>query len=291
MEDNKIVLFLGFFLLGVVMIITNLVGFSIIDGEQFETIELHPYEFYYDVSSGHYDNLSSVSKFGASTLDTSIHPITLSQFYRTPTSAVQLQVVSDDAQDSSTGTGARKVTIIGLNASWDEITQVVTMNGLTPVQIPIPMTRVYRWYVSESGTYATQTTGSHAGILLIEETTGGADWTILTTSPFPVGQSQISAYTIPRGKKGYLLSKTLFVDSTKTADIYFFKRDNINDTTVPFSPMRLVEREVGVSGGYTFSLQEPTFLCEGPCDVGFMGEISVGTAEASAEFELLLVDI
>ena len=286
----------GSIILGSLIIAVALIfglGFSIavIDGQQFESLQLHPTEFYYDVSSGHYDNLSSISKFGATLLDTTIRPLTLSTHYRTPTSAVQLQVVSDDAQDSSTGTGARKVTIIGLNASWEEVVQEVTMNGLTPVQIPIPLTRVYRWYVSESGTYATETTGSHAGQLLIEETTGGADWTILTVTPYPVGQSQISVYTIPKGKKGYLLSKTIFVDSTKSADIYFFKRDNVNDTTVPFSPMRLVEREVGVSGGYGLVLEEPTFLCEGPCDVGFMGLISVGTASASAEFELLLVDI
>ena len=268
-------------------------GFSIavIDGNQFESVKLHPYEFYFDVASGHYENFSSVNKFGATTLDTSIHPMTLSTQYRTPTSAVQLQVVSDSASDNASGIGARKVTIIGLNASWDEVVQEVTLNGLTPVQIPIPLTRVYRWYISESGNYADEVNGSHVGELLIEETATGDDWTILTTSPFPVGQSQIGVYTIPRGKKGYLLAKTLFVDSEKSADIYFFKRDHINDTTVPYSPMRVVEREVGVSGGYQFTLITPTFLCEGPCDVGFMGELSVGTAQASVEFELLLENI
>ena len=54
--------------------------------------------------------------------------------------------------------------------------------------------------------------------------------------------------------------------------------------------MRLVEREVGVSGGYDFTLKSPNKICSSPCDVGFMGEISVGTAQASVEFELLLVE-
>jgi len=247
--------------------------------------------FYFDVVSGKLDGYKIVHKFGATTLDTSIHPMTFSQHYRTPLTAVSLEVLSDDADDNIAGLGARKLVIVGLNSSWDEVTQEINLNGTTAVSIPIPFTRVYRWYVSESGTYGNESIGSHQGDLTIRQAGGGEVWSIIYKNPFPIGQSLIGAYSVPRGYDAYLLKKVIFVDSTKSADIYFFKREYINDTSSPYEgTMRLVEREVGVTGGYDLTLASPNFICRSPCDLGFMGLISVGTAEASIEFEILLVE-
>ena len=74
-------------------------------------------------------------------------------------------------------------------------------------------------------------------------------------------------------------------------DIYFFKRDNADDVTVPYSSMRLVEREVGVTSGYALNTIAPKYLGDGAMDVGFMGKVKTGTGECSVEFELLLVEI
>ena len=265
----------------------------VVQGEIVETnvTETVASNYYLDVASGKVEGHKLVHKFGATTLDSDIHPMTFSTHYRTPLTAVSLEVLSNDADDNGAGNGARKVVIVGLNSSWDEVSQEVTLTGTTPVVLPIPLTRVYRWYVSESGTYADETTGSHEGDLTIRQAGGGAVWSIIYNDPFPIGQSLIGAYSVPRGYDAYLLKKVIFVDSSKSADIYFFKREYINDTTSPYSgTMRLVEREVGITGGYDLTLASPNFLCSSPCDLGFMGLISSGTAEASIEFELLLVE-
>lgn len=247
-------------------------------------------DWYAEVAKGNVAKHSLVHKFGAHNLTTTLSPIAFTGNYRTPTTATALEFVSSSANDTSAGTGARQVTIEGLDSSWNEVTQTLTTNGTTAVALATNLTRIFRWYVSSSGTYATQSTGSHVGTLTIRESGAGATWSQITPTPFPTGQSQIACYTVPIGHKAYLLSKNVFVDSNKSADVYFFQRPNTNDVSSPYSgAMRLFEREVGVSGGFDLITRAPKSAFVGPCDVGFMGKISSGTSECSAEFELLLV--
>lgn len=247
--------------------------------------------FYLEVAKGRIEGHSIVHKFGAGTLGATLGVVTQSSFYRTPLTAQALEFVSDDANDTAAGSGAQEVTVIGLDTNWNEVTQVIETDGLTPVALPTNLFRLYRWYVSRSGTYATQTTGSHVGVLTIQGAGGGDVWSQMGVTPFPSGQSQIGAYTVPVGKTGYLIGKVVFVDTVKAADIYFFQRQNADDVTTPFTgTMRLVEREVGVQGGFDHHFSVPKTPFIGPCDVGFMGVVSAGTADVSVEFELLLVD-
>jgi len=251
-------------------------------------------EYYLEVARGNITGASLVHKFGTTDITTSMAPIANAGLYQTPTSAVALEFVSDSAADAQNGVGAREITFIGLNSAWEEVSQSVATHatdGTVAVSIPTSLTRLYRWYVSQSGTYATQAGGSHQGAITVRVAGAGATWSIIPNSPFQAGQSQIGVYTVPLGKTAYLLSKTVFVDSSKTADVYFFQRPLVNDVTTPFTgTMRLVEREVGVTGGYVQPFISPKGPFVGPCDIGFMGKMSVGTSDASVEFELLLTD-
>ena len=110
-------------------------------------------------------------------------------------------------------------------------------------------------------------------------------------SPTSMAQSQIGVYTIPTGFTATLLGKTIFIDSNKSADLYFFRRDNCNDVTAPYIGIRrLIEREVGVKGAFERTYQAPKGPYVGPCDIGFMGIMGTSTAECSVEFELALID-
>lgn len=46
-------------------------------------------------------------------------------------SATSLEIVSDSAADAAAGTGARTVSIDGLNANYSRVSQTVTLNGTT----------------------------------------------------------------------------------------------------------------------------------------------------------------
>lgn len=247
-------------------------------------------EQYLFIAAGLDPKRSLIHKFGAADLTTSIGPVTQSGIYKTPLAAVALEFVSDDENDTAAGSGAQEITILGLDSNWNHVVQTLETDGLNPVALNTNLTRLFRWYVSRSGTYATQEIGSHQGVLTIQEDGGGDLWTEIPITPFPIGQSQIGVYTIPIGFNAYLLGKNVFTDTNLKADVYFFQRAKANDVSPPYSGgMRLIEREVGISGGFALQTVAPKGPFVGPCDIGFMGLVSASTAKTSVEFELLLV--
>ena len=249
-------------------------------------------EYYAEVARGNIPGVSTVHKFGAANVGTTIVHISQSLVYQTPTTAVNLEFVSSSANDALNNVGAREITFIGLDANWAE--QTVTMAthatvGTTAVAITGTWRRLYRWHVSQSGAYASSTVGSHVGTLTVRVAGAGATWSTIGLVPFATGQSQIGAYTVPLGKTAYLLSKGINVEGTKPADVLFFQRPLANDVTTPYTgTMRLVEREVGVTGHIDISYLIPKGPFVGPCDLGFMGKVTSGDSEVSVEFELLI---
>jgi hypothetical protein len=248
-------------------------------------------EFYLQIQLGLVTGYSLVHKFGHGNANTTLRPITQTGVYNTPTTATALEFVSDNAADGVAGAGAIEVTVIGLDSSWAEVSQTVTTNGTTAVALGTDLIRLYRWYVSSTGTYADSTSGSHVGTLTIQESGGGTVWDTIAVTPMATGQSQIGAYTIPINKTGYLIGKLVFTDTSKSADVLFFRRENANDVSTPYSGvMRMLEREVGVTGRFDHHFTAPKGGLIGPCDVGFMASVSVGTADISVEFEIILVN-
>ena len=245
--------------------------------------------YYTDVVLGKVPGASIVTVEGTGTVGTTYVPVSTALVYPTPTAAVSLEVVSSSASDTSAGVGARTVTITGLNASWAEISQTVSMNGVTAVSIPTAMLRVYKVVVATSGTYASATGGSHVGNITVRVAGGGATWaTIDISTGFAEGRSAIGVYTIPLGSTGYLLSKVMSIETSKTADLRFFYRSAANTVAAPFSPMSQIEREGVVAGESIHTFVAPIGPFVGPCDIGFMAKVSVGTALCEVEYQLLI---
>ena len=244
-----------------------------------------------EIARGQYPHLSVIHKFGASTsLTTAFSPVAHGSVYRTPTVGSTLEIVSDSTNDAAGGTGANTVLIQGLSTDWTEITEEVTLNGTTAVPLTNNFNRIYRAYVVESGTYANDTAGSHAGELTIQVSGGGDVWGNIHSGIFPRGQTQIGAYTVPKGKTGYVAIQNITIDSSKTADVIMFQRPNADTVAAPFSSMRTVVELVGLSGEVLFSengAHRGPFT--GPCDIGFMAK-AASTAQISVDFLVYLVD-
>ncbi len=251
-----------------------------------------PTDFLIEVTKGNVPGHSIVYKFGKGEVGTSLVPICNSLTYQTPTTAQALEFVSSDANDTAAGSGAREITLIGLDANWNEVTQTLATNGLTAVDLTTDLVRLYRWYVSESGTYATQTAGSHVGILTVRADSAGATWSTIGVTPFPIGQSEIGAFSVPIGYRAYVFIQELQVDSTKVVDAIFFRRSRANDITAPFGAMRALANFIGVSGNMNPNTNAPQdgFTVVGEAaDIGYMAKVASGTASISVVFEILLV--
>lgn len=251
--------------------------------------------FLLEVAKGKVPDHEIIHKFGAAeSVGTALKVVATAQTYPTPTAAVSLEVVSsDNTNDIAAGTGARSVTVEGIsntNGVWTRETQVIALNGTTAVAIPNDMLRVFRAYIDASGAYATEATPSHNSTITIRVAGAGATWATITPfGTFGLGQSEIGAYTIPKGYKGYILSKNVSVESSKAANVLMFKRENADTVAAPFEPMKVIELERNLTGNQHVTTLSPLSVLTGPCDIGFLCDADSGTVDVSIDFEILLV--
>jgi len=114
--------------------------------------------------------------------------------YSFPSSAASTQINSSSNSDKSAGTGARTVTVEGLDSNYDEISEVVTMNGTTNVTLTNSYLRVNRASVTTAGSGEI-----NQGDIQIFQ--GG---NTLAEIPEDLGQTQQAVYTVPAGKTLYI---------------------------------------------------------------------------------------
>ena len=254
-------------------------------------------DFLLEVAKGKVQGHSLVHKFGRNnSIGASLTPVCGGGNYRTYTSAVSIDFISSDTQDALDDIGAHEITIIGLDANWDEQTVTTSAHatdGLTAVNVSGTWLRIYRAYVSKSGSYASQTTASHQGTITIRNQADASTIAVIALEgTFGLGQSQIGAYTVPAGYTAFILSTEFSSDvsGTKTTDFFFFQRDNANDVTGATYDGALRVQEIFI--GTQNSFQEEHFSSEGYSeytDIGFLAKATT-TSDVSVAFELLLVD-
>ena len=230
----------------------------------------------------------SGNKFGRnSSVGTAFTPVSRGGVYQMPKvgGARTLRVRAGNAADVYGGAGAWSVTVVGLDESGYEITETLRCNGAAAgLSGTKKFVRVYRAYVAESGTYATTGVFSHVGEIIVEDTTSFAIWISISATLMGRGQSQVSSFSVPLQFEIYILSATLSVEATKSATITLVKRDNILQTSAPYSAMRVQEEFVGVTGFVPLDFPVPLGPFRPLTDVGFMARVSAQTGDVSVSF-------
>jgi hypothetical protein len=257
-------------------------------------------DFLTDVAAGWRRGYSLVRKFGQSdAVGTSFAPLAQGNIYRTPqvSAATALRVKAGNAADTAAGAGAREITAQGLDNTGAEVIATAATAGASPSAnfqdengADVSFIRLYRAYVSASGTYADASTDSHAADIVIENAAGTEDWATLDKGAFGVAQTQIACYTVPLGKTALLLpSPYSFSDTAKISTLYFFQRQNILDSAAPYSAMRLV-LDATLTGGSDTMVMGAPIRFPALTDIGFMAKVNATTALLIAEFDLLIID-
>jgi hypothetical protein len=249
--------------------------------------------FYAEVAKGNVAGHSIIHKFGQyDSVGTTFTPVARLGIYNTlqPASATTLRIKSGgNANDTAAGSGAREITLEGIDENGAVATETLATAGASASSATTTtFTRLYRAYVSKSGTYATSSAGSHSATICIENGAGGTDWADIDATGFPKSQTEIGAYTIPNGYTGYLISAFGFSDSSKTTELIFFKRTGILQSAAPYDAMRVVFEERLEGGEFTVDPAAPILLGTA-CDVGFLAKVNTGTAAVEVDFEILLV--
>lgn len=161
--------------------------------------------FFMEVAFGNVPGYSSINKFGHNPLTASTGGIdvwsgvTAYKFY--PTTAKAMEILSASGGDTGAGIGARTVYVEGLDADFNVITEVATMNGTTPVNLTNSYIRMYRGFAMTAG--SNETNIGNIQMRVQSATTIGA---FIRAND---GQTQQTFYTVPKGKsavfvKGYV---------------------------------------------------------------------------------------
>ena len=252
-------------------------------------------EFFHSVAAGRIAGHSLIHKFGASNeITTTYTPLAHGATYPTPqaNAPVNLRIkAGGNTNDNQAGTGARAIYVEGLAADGSLTNETLLTNAtdgtLVGVTGTVDFIRVFRSWVHESGTYASQAAGSHSGQISIEST-GGVEYVRINPTDFARGQSQIGVYTVPLGYTAYIYSFFITTDGNKEMDFVLFKRENILATTAPYTAMVAIIEQVGLTGSHSGEFKGGRKF-NALTDIGWMVKSASASPYATVDFEILLV--
>lgn len=245
-----------------------------------------------DTSRGTIGGRSTVNKFGANpdVTASTTEAVTFMGTINFLQAATTVRIkAGGNVNDTAAGTGARSITVVGLDSNFAEASAVIATNGASASSATATsFWRIFRAYVTDSGTYAGVGAGANAGNITVENSAGGTD---IITIEAGQGQTQYSGYTVPAGKTAYLTNYYIAVDTAKAATLALYQRLEADDVATPFRGKRLVARVIGLVGS-TFRQYDayPSF----PAKTDLWWEVSTGSGAAAAcvvSYDLILVDV
>lgn len=195
--------------------------------------------------------------------------------------AEQLQVVSTDANDTLLGTGARTITLIGLDTNYNELEETINMNGLTQVTTTNSFVRINRAFVATVGTFG----GSNIGTINILNNAGTTTQALITIGD---GQTLMTMWTVPVNKTAYILALNTSTSSNKGARVSLVTRELDGGILYPF---RIRYRAYVFSGTDSFIFRIPFKIPEKTdIEVRVLTPTSAGTTSLGSTFELWYED-
>jgi len=178
-------------------------------------------------------------------------------------SAQTIYCLSTSASDTTS------LTLEGLDANYDEISETVTLTGLTAVTTTNQFLRVFRM------TYDATNVGD------IEARVTSASGTIVAQIDAGYAQTLMSVYTVPAGHTGYLVALDATIDGTKTCQMLMYHRL----TGKPFRIAHIAETE----GHYRYDFTAPLTVPE-KTDIDIrIDNVSGNDARVTANFDIVLI--
>lgn len=172
------------------------------------------------IAEGKVPNHSLIYKFGRNpSVGSTETLIAEGGVYGLPTIAQTVEVTSNDVTDVyPSGTGARTIEIFGLDSDFNEISEIVEMDGVSINSY----LRVYRAKVRTAGTI-TPINGGNKGVVTVAQTISGIEMVKIQQRK---GQTLVSCYTIPSGYKALMWSANTTTGEGKNALSTLLSRDN-----------------------------------------------------------------
>lgn len=188
---------------------------------------LHQTDFYLEVSKGNIAKHSRVNKMGHNEdVDTTTDPEDmwdLGGLWVPPTTARVHSIVSTSLLDTGDGTGARTITIQGLDGSYNYTTETVTLNGTVPVNTANSYTIIDFMFVVTAGSLETAQ-GTITALAAV-------DLTISAQINVGNNQTHMAVYQIRDGYKGYInsISSAMHQNTAGSSTTVYFMTKNFGE--------------------------------------------------------------
>ena len=187
--------------------------------------------------------------------------------------------IAFSGNDSSTGTHARKITVQGLDSSWDEAEAEVTLTAAgSPVSSTQTFIRINRAFVSEVG--AAGNTNENA----IAISVGG---NVQATIGAGLGQTTRTHYTIPRNFKAYFGTANVSISATQPVDYRMVCRDRPDDAT-KLRGWRSLYTAEGRTGSNPV-LWEYSISAQGPCDIRWAAVVPASSGKIDIDYTMAIL--
>ena len=177
------------------------------------------------------------------------------------------------AADAAAGTGARKVTIEGLDSDYKVQTVEITLNGTTAVASTETFIRVYRAFVSEAGSGGTNT-----GAISISTSS-----TVRAEISAGQGQTLMAVYTVPADYTGYIVGWSIGSGAT-AANKYLDSRLIVRDP----DGILLTKARTTISNTTVIQPFGKAIEVAAKSDVEIRAKTSSGTDAVSGTFTMVL---
>lgn len=210
-----------------------------------------------------------------------------------------VNVVSDNAADDSVpgvppiGDGLRTVQIIGQNAAGYQISELLSLRGLTPVQTQNKYAIIYTVVGLTAGnSLYLGATSKNVGKITLTSAVSARIMSVITPNK---GRTLQSFYRMPMDKYGKLCKVNIYPTGNKFIQIEFYARFPLDILSNSITRTQLSSWQIIGSADFSNgSVMEKDFclpqLIYPGSDLIFVAKTDVGTAELSVDFEIELKD-
>jgi len=197
------------------------------------------------------------------------------------TSATTLNVTSTDVDDVMADTGAWNVTIYGLDINFAPITEVVNLNGQTPVSTTSSFYRVNSIHTNTAGSSETNEGTIYVGT---GATVAGVPTNIYGVICAGEGWSNMGIYSVKADYSAYMIEGILGTDDDKVVNFGVYYRGNAKVSRT----WKLVEH-IHIHRGFVSTSYYYSSLPD-RADIRLDASVAVGEASVSGLLAVLLVD-
>lgn len=241
-------------------------------------------DFFLDISAGEVDGYGTQFKFGRNPSVGITEEVVWDNGggYTFLTSAESMLLSSDSTEDNPSGGGAWNVVLTGLDSDFNEVTEVVVLDGTNAVETSNSFIRVYRAFVLQSGLALAVDDANLGTISVISSVSDVLQAQIRPNN----GQTLMCVYTVPNGKVGYVTGLSLNVGQGKQC-LFRAKVRNCSTENCCFTTKYAIDI---YQNSYFGELKTPLRLPP-KTDVVITAQMSsTPDATASASFGLILID-